>query len=250
MVVTGEDMEHTIDATRTVGELATDIPGAARIFQETGIDFCCGGKRSLRAVCDAQGLEVHELLAALEAELSSPEPAPDVHWKTGPVAALIAHIVEKHHGYIRAETPRIEVWMEKVVQVHGDRHPELLRIRHAFAGMASEMMRHMTKEEQILFPCIANLETPPPAGAPAPAASFATISMPVQMMMQEHDHTGRDLAEIRQHAGDYAPPPDACATYRALYQALAAFEADMRRHVHLENNILFPRAIALEGYAG
>lgn len=230
----------------TVAELAVHVPGAARLFERTGIDFCCGGNTTLGAACRAKGLDTEEILAALSFGQTLPE-ITDARWQGDPIEHLIQHIVEKHHGYVRAEVPRIEKWLEKVIAAHGERHPELLAVRHAFQGMAGEMAQHMAKEELILFPAIRRLAAPPEVSANRPPAQcFETLAQPVRMMMIEHEHSGRDLAEMREASGDYMAPPDACATYRALYQGLAEFESDMHRHVHLENNILFPRALALE----
>ncbi|HVA63028.1 MAG TPA: iron-sulfur cluster repair di-iron protein [Terriglobales bacterium] len=234
-------MTHTLEATRTVGELAVAVPGAARIFESMGIDFCCGGHRTLGAACASQGIEVNEILAALEFGQTLPEKT-DEHWQSEPLPALIGHIVARHHQYVRSEVPHIQRWLDKTVAAHGERHPELLRIRHHFAAMATELSQHMAKEELILFPAIARL-----AGHAAPGATcFDSLAQPVRMMLLEHEHAGRDLAEMRQASGEFTPPPDACTTYRTLYRALAEFDADLRQHVHLENNILFPRALALE----
>ncbi|HUX66678.1 MAG TPA: iron-sulfur cluster repair di-iron protein [Terriglobales bacterium] len=234
-------MTTPLDPTRTVGELAAALPGAARVFESLGIDFCCGGQGSLEAACASRGLAVREVLAALERSRTLPEPS-GTDWPSEPLPALMGHIVERHHQYIRSEVPHIQQWLDKAVAAHGERHPELLRIRHHFEAMAIEMSQHLAKEELILFPAIARL-----AGAVAPGATcFASLEQPVRMMMLEHDHAGNDLAQIRQASGDFAPPPDACNTYRALYRALHEFDTDLRQHVHLENNILFPRALQLE----
>lgn len=237
-------IETLLSPETPVAELALHVPGAARVFERTGIDFCCGGQASLAAACAAKGLDTGEILAALRFTQTLPE-ITDARWQGEPLEALIRHIVERHHTYVRTSVPQIEKWLEKVVDVHGGRHPELLAVRHTFQAMAGEMAQHMAKEELILFPAIRRLaapEKPERAGAKC----FETLAHPVRMMLAEHEHTGHDLAEMRKAAGDYIPPPDACGTYRALYQALAEFESDMHRHVHLENNVLFPRALELE----
>jgi len=235
-----------IDSERTVGELAVGAPGAARVFERAGLDFCCGGKKPLREACREQGVDLEEILAALRASEEERAPAPDAHWQLEPLPTLIAHIVERHHQYVRRETPHIETWLEKCIAAHGSRHPELMRIRHTFMAMAGGMAQHMAKEELILFPAINRMV----AGRTDPSGGATSLTQPVRMMLVEHDHAGRDLAEIRKLGGDFMPPPDACNTYRTLYQALGEFEADMKQHVHLENNILFPRALALEAEAG
>lgn len=225
----------TLTAARTVGELAVEEPGAARVFQQMGIDFCCGGKKSLHEACREKGLEAKAVLQAIAELPRDRAQAPDRHWQAKPLQELMSHIVARHHQYVRTETPRIELWIEKCVAAHGARRPELAQIRHTFAAMAAEMAQHMAKEELILFPAIARAES---------GIAESSLAAPVRMMMLEHDHSGRDLAEMRKLSGDYVPPPDACNTYRALYKALDEFEADMRQHVHLENNIVFPRALA------
>lgn len=246
-------MTYTLEPGRTVAELAIHVPGAAKVFDRAGIDFCCGGGKSLRVACEERGLALEEILGALEFGASQPAAADTdaAKWERAPLSALTAHIVSTHHQYVRTETPRIEKWMEKCIAAHGERHPELLRIRHTFQALASEMATHMAKEELILFPAIARLAAPASAADARPAATcFESLSQPVRMMMIEHDHSGKDLGDIRAASGDFAPPPDACGTYRALYRALEEYDADMRRHVHLENNILFPRALELERQGG
>ncbi|MGH9520130.1 MAG: iron-sulfur cluster repair di-iron protein [Terriglobales bacterium] len=240
-------MTYTLEPGRTVAELAIHVPGAARIFDRAGIDFCCGGGKTLRVACEERGLALEEVLGALEYGASQPDAAATdaAKWERAPLGELTTHIVSTHHQYVRTETPRIEKWLEKCIAAHGERHPELLRLRHTFQGMASEMATHMAKEELILFPAIARLASPPSEGRPG-ATCFESLAQPVRMMMIEHDHSGKDLGEMRAASGEFTPPPDACGTYRALYQALEDYDADMRRHVHLENNILFPRALELE----
>ncbi|MGH9476843.1 MAG: iron-sulfur cluster repair di-iron protein [Terriglobales bacterium] len=224
-------------ATKSVGELAVETLGAARVFEKMGIDFCCGGEKSLDEACRKKGLELNVVLQAIQ-DLQETEPtaAPDQHWQSEPMQNLMTHIVSCHHQYVRTETPRIAQWLGKCVAAHGEHHPELHRMQRSFAAMSSEMAQHMAKEELILFPAIARTEAGQAGG---------NLAAPVKMMMVEHDHSGRDLEEVRRLSGDYTPPADACSTYRALYTALAEFEKDMRQHIHLENNILFPRALAL-----
>lgn len=239
-------MTELIDAERTVGELAVAAPGAARIFERAGIDFCCGGNKPLREACREKGVAVDDILVALRSGEQHRDSAPDAHWQMEPLPALIAHIVERHHQYVRTETPHIDNWIDKCIAAHGDRHPELMRIRHTFSAMSGEMAQHMAKEELILFPAITRMAT----GRSGQPGAVASLGQPVKMMMTEHDHSGRDLAEIRKLSGDFMAPPDACNTYRTLYEALHQFERDMKQHVHLENNILFPRALAMEAESG
>lgn len=229
----------TVVASQSVGDLAVETPGAARVFEQMGIDFCCGGKKSLSDACKDKGIELKVVLQAIadQTPKNSPE-APDRHWRQEPMQSLMSHIVERHHQYVRSETPRIENWLVKCVAAHGPHHPELSQIQRTFAAMVSEMAQHMAKEELILFPAIARAEG---------GNGNASLAAPVRMMMTEHDDTGRALVEIRNFSGGkFAVPADGCSTYAALYRALDEFESDMRQHVHLENNILFPRALALD----
>lgn len=228
---------------KTVRELAVETPNATRVFEKFGIDYCCGGKQSLDQACRSAGLHVDEVLKALEAAASSStESAPPVD----SLAELAAYIIRQHHTFTRDEIVRLEALLNKVCSVHGTRHPELLRIQDLFAGLSQELTMHLMKEENVLFPYIIRMEEavrkhegfrPPP---------FGTVQNPVRMMTQEHDGAGEALRKIRQESGDFNPPADACVSYRTLYHALQGFEADLHQHIHLENNVLFPRAIEME----
>lgn len=236
-------------AQRSVGEIATEVPGAARLFEQRGIDFCCGGKQTLAEVCQTKSLDLEAILAELAAGGQKADQT-DEHWREEPVESLTAHIVKRHHQYIRQEVPHLQTWLDKVVAVHGERHPELAVIRERFSSMAADMAQHMAKEEMILFPAIAKLSIRAAARKGNSVANLppspSSIAQPVRMMLMDHDHTGNDLGAIRKAANDFTLPDDACGTYRALYNGLAEFETDMHQHVHLENNILFPRALVME----
>lgn len=240
-------MSFIVDETTCVGDLAVQIPGAARVLDEKGIDFCCTGRRSLRAACDARGLDLKGVLIALEQGLDEGSLEPVVAWQVAALPALIAHIVSTHHQYIRQQTPHIQRWLDRVADAHGEARPEVMRIRHSFTALASELSQHMAKEELVLFPAIERVAGGQPAvGLRRGGWGFEGLAHPVRQMMLEHSHSGHDLADIRRASGDFTPPPEACTTFRALYLALEEFETDLRQHVHLENNILFPRALALE----
>jgi len=159
---------------------------------------------------------------------------------------LIGHITSNHHVFVREESPRINALAAKVVGVHGTNHPELLQVQQTFSALAEELRVHLMKEELVLFPYVLLMEESALAGEPAPPAMFGTVMNPVRMMMQEHDGAGDSLRSLRAVTADYQIPQDACISYRTLYQALQDFEADLHQHIHLENNILFPRAIAME----
>ena len=236
----------TIATTRTVGEIAAEMPNATREFEKVGIDYCCGGTRTLGDACAQAKIPVGEVLARLEksAQLSAIGDSKD--WQNQPLADLIAHITGTHHVFVREECPRIEALASKVVGVHGQNHPELLQVQEIFSALAGELSVHLMKEEQVLFPYIFRLEESFVAGEPAPPAMFGTVVNPVRMMMQEHDGAGEAVRTLRSITHDYAVPADACISYRTLYEALQGFEADLHQHIHLENNILFPRAVAME----
>ena len=236
----------TIATTRTVGEIAAATPSATREFEKLGIDYCCGGSRTLGDACAEAKIPVDEVLARLEKSTASSTAGDHKDWQNQPLADLIAHITSTHHVFVRQECPRIAALAGKVVGVHGNNHPELLQVQEIFSALAEELSVHLMKEEQVLFPYIFRLEESFVAGEPAPPAMFGTVVNPVRMMMQEHDGAGEALRALRSVTHDYAVPSDACISYRTLYQALEGFEADLHQHIHLENNILFPRAVAME----
>jgi len=233
-----------VSGTKTVRDLAVEIPNATRVFEKFGIDYCCGGKRSLQEACSAAKLPVDQVLAALEASAASP--AAEFALPSGSLAELIDHIVKTHHKFTREEIARLKALLEKVCAVHAANHPELLAIRETFLGLAQELSLHMMKEENVLFPYIIRMERAVVQNEPVLPAPFGTVQNPVRMMMQEHDGAGDALCQMRAASRDFRAPEDACISYQTLYQALPAFEADLHQHIHLENNILFPRAVEME----
>lgn len=241
-----------LNATKTVREFATEIPNATRIFEKFGIDYCCGGSQALQAACRQANISLDEVLRCLkEAEANPPGAAANsgLEFQNAGLAELIAHILVAHHGYVKQEVPRIKQLLFKVVAVHCAAHPELAAVQRTFSRLADELLSHMMKEEMMLFPYIEKLEQATSAGQPAPVAPFGSITNPVRMMELEHQSAGDALELIRTLTSAYTPPEGACFSYKTLYSALKDFEADLHEHVHLENNILFPRAIALEGEA-
>ncbi len=236
----------SVEVTQTVGELAATLPGATREFEKLGIDYCCGGGRTLGKACADANIPVEQALSRLEEGFAATGATKDRDWKSQPLADLIAHINGTHHVFVREECPRIERLAGKVVSVHGKNHPELLQVQEAFVALANELSLHLTKEEQILFPYVIQMEKAVAAHEPLPHAIFGNVMNPVRMMMQEHDGAGDVLKKLRTLTNDYTIPAGACTSYVALYGALKAFEADLHQHIHLENNILFPRSVALE----
>lgn len=239
------------DPNRTVRELATEIPGATRIFEKFGIDYCCGGGKSLSEACAGARIPLQEVLQAL-APGGSFMPANETslpNFATRTLEELVEHIITTHHAYVKQELPRLRQLLNKVVGVHGVLHPELGSIRQVFEGMSAELSAHMLKEEQILFPWIVALEEATTRGKSVPAPPFGSVGNPIHMMELEHDSAGAALREISALSSGYTPPEGACFSYRTLFSALKEFESDLHQHVHLENNILFPRSLALESQA-
>lgn len=231
-----------LDTAKTVREIAVEMPQATRVFEKYGIDYCCGGAKTLEQACAAANLRVDAVLESLQA----PAPAPEQEWSTGPLTQLITHIVDTHHNYVKSETPRLDALIAKVCGVHGKNHPELLEVQKVFRGLGAELSTHMMKEENILFPYLTRMEQSAQAGRPAARPPFGSVENPIHMMMMEHDSAGDALRELRRLTTDYAPPADGCISYQTLYKALADYEADLHQHIHLENNILFPRAVEME----
>lgn len=228
----------TISADTHVAALVLEEPARARVFERFGIDYCCGGQKPLAAACFDRGLDVDDVVAALV------EPGPcdpeDVDWSSVEISDLIEHIVGQHHAYLREELPALRGLAEKVARAHGDAHPELDEVSETFAFVADELLQHMVKEEQVLFPACVALSA---SGDRGPSVSVAA---PIQAMLHEHDEVDAGLRALRTLTGGYEPPVDACNSYRALFDRLETLERDTHRHVHEENNVLFPRALALE----
>ena len=230
---------------QTVREIAIEHPASVRVFESLGIDYCCRGKRSLLDACQRAQVPPEQLLQLLSAaEQGTPEPAGN--WAEASMQELMQHIVDQHHGYVRREAPRLGVMLEKVVSRHGEAHPELKSIQELFAAMAEELFAHMMKEEKILFPYLARMEQARSEGLEVPPAMFGSVEVPISRMLADHEDAGELTARIRALSAEFQPPEGACPTYRALYQGLEEFERDLHRHVHLENNILFPRALEIE----
>ena len=233
--------------TKTVRELAAENPAATRVFEKLGIDYCCGGNQSLEQACMKAQLSIDQVLDSLEMADESLRATQKVRdWQREPLSELVAFIKNTHHKYTREEIVRLTALLEKVCSVHGRNHAELFDIKVTFAALAQELTTHMMKEEFVLFPYIERLEEAVTQREPVLPAPFGTVKNPVAMMEHEHDSAGRALRAMRQASQDYSAPADACVSYQTLYNALAEFETDLHQHIHLENNILFPRAIAME----
>jgi len=238
-------MNATVE--KTVRDLAVEYPGATRVFEGFGIDYCCGGNHTLEQACHAANIPVEQVLKSLdEARLSSSANSTDRNWQTEPLGDLVSHIMNTHHKYTREEISRLGPLFAKVCSVHGANHPELLELRDVFAGLTQALTVHLMKEEKVLFPYIIRMEEAVIEKAPILPPPFGTVQNPVAMMEHEHDSAGNALRAMREASHGYAAPSDTCVSYQTLYKALAELEADLHQHIHLENNILFPRAIEME----
>ena len=233
------------DTRKTVRQIAIENPASVRVFESLGIDYCCGGRRPLEEACQLANVPLERAVALL-AECGREVTPGDEDWNAAGVGALVEHIVTAHHAFIRSETPRLTALANKVVQAHGERHPELLAIRDHFRALTEELAAHMNKEENILFPFVTAMATAAQEGRPAPAACFDSVEAPISRMLADHDDAGALLAKIRELSGNFVAPSNACPSYKGLYHGLEEFERNLHRHVHLENNILFPRAVELE----
>jgi regulator of cell morphogenesis and NO signaling len=235
-----------ITADSTVADIATSAPATIPVFQQYQIDFCCGGRAPLAQVCADRGLDpdllVTELVAAATPAAAEPT------WADATLSALIGHIQRRYHEHLRAELPRLDAMVDKVVSRHGDHLPDvLLPLQRTYKNLQEELLTHMVKEDRVLFPFIAALE----AGRPVPTPDAAEwITAPIAVMEADHEAAGAALATMRNLTNGYAPPEWACPTFRGLYFGLAQLETDMHLHVHLENHILFPRAAQLASQHG
>ena len=217
---------------------------AASVFEKYHLDFCCKGKRSLEQACSEQQLAISEVTADLK-NIFTKDNHVSIDFEKMDLIQLADYIVQTHHVYVKNEMPQIYAYLHKVSSKHGERHPELYKIFQAYSAVKEEMEGHMKKEELILFPRIKELEKLANNENANLQLNITYLQSPITVMEQEHDHAGSLLNDIRILSNDYTPPQDACTTYRLSFAALKAFELDLHQHVHLENNILFPKAIDL-----
>ena len=236
-----------INSETTVREVAVQLPQSTRLFETLNIDYCCGGNRPLSDACDSAGLEVDNVIEMLTVlSQSEANPSGTLDFQKLSLTELIAYILETHHIFTRSEMGRIEALCAKVIGAHSANHPELLKVGNLFQRLCADLKPHMFKEEQVLFPYIAAMEQAEAHDQPVPFAPFGTVKNPVRLMMMEHDAAGDILRELRAMTSDFRVPPDGCISYQTLYQALEGFEKDLHQHIHLENNILFPKAVECE----
>lgn len=230
-----------ITAETPVREIVVADPAAIPVLERFGIDYCCGGKHSLAVACTKRNHDVTVVIQQLEGRRSGNSAGVD--WQTASLKDLIAHIVQDHHAFARQHLELIRELAFKVQRRHGASHPEIFKVVEELAGIRAELTHHFSCEENVLFPHIEQLEK---SGQPVAHPVFANIQQPVTRMIMDHNQTGDELRVLREATNNYLPPADACTTFRALYRALEELERDLHQHIHLENNILFPRALQLE----
>ena len=236
--ITGENDE-------TLGQIAAKDLRKAQIFKKYGLDFCCGGKKTVKQACAEKGLDVTKIEQELQQadRIPSSRPLPYNDWS---LDFLADYIVQTHHSYVRKNLPDIMTYALKVMRVHGNNHPELVPVYKLVDAVNSELTEHMVKEEKMLFPYIKELVSAKQFSQNIDNSPFGTIQNPIHLMEEEHEMVGKNLAEIRELTNNYTLPEEACASYSLLYRMLDEFEDDLHLHIHLENNILFPKALEIE----
>ena len=232
----------------TVRELVLQYPQLRAVLDKLNIDYCCGGLHPLLKAAGKAGLEWSQVLEELEnawaVAASSP---PSVNWNLEPLLELADHILDVHHSFTRAQLQRLEPLLTKVAKAHADHHGKMLaELRRIFDSLAAELMPHLEKEEKVLFPAIKQVVAIAESDSACSACQRLALEAPIRQMMFEHDNAGQCLADWRNLTGNYQLPEDACMTFAALFEAMQELEADLHEHIHLENNILFPKSLQLE----
>lgn len=230
---------------RTIGQIVAEDYRTAQVFRSFGLDFCCGGNKTVKEACTKKGVDPQKVQKALE-NLDSDSNGQH-NYNDWSLDFLIDYIVNNHHAFVRSKLPEVEFYARKVAKVHGERHPELIEIYQLFMKLKDEISDHLDKEEQVLFPYVKELVKAENGGfSLKDQPHFGTAANPVAMMEAEHEEAGGIMEQIQNLSDNFTPPEDACATYRVLFQNLEGFQDDLHKHVHLENNILFPKALDLE----
>lgn len=230
----------------TVGDMVARFPKLSLVFDEAGIDFCCGGKNTLDEACREKGLDSNVFLSTLENSVLKSEGESVVDAAGMSLTELVDHIEQTHHAYLRSEFPHLDKLTAKVESVHGGRNPRIHQIREMLLALTAELSSHMMKEERILFPMVRQLDE----SETAPSFHCGSLANPIRQMESEHIQAGSALEKIRNMADDYTSPDWACTTYRAMLDALLRLERDLHLHIHKENNVLFPRALEMEKEKG
>jgi len=229
----------------TIGEFVAADFRTAAVFSKYGIDFCCKGNRSLAEVCTKKGLNAHLIQEEIDAVMESNADIGGLYisW---PIDLLIDYIEKTHHRYVEEKSVSLLFFLDKLCKVHGERHPELIEIATHFRICAGELAQHMKKEELILFPFIKKMHNALSNQTDIDQPHFGTVDNPIAMMQEEHENEGERFRLIAELSNNYTPPADACQTYRVTFAMLQEFEQDLHKHIHLENNIVFPKAKAME----
>lgn len=227
-----------------IGELVAHDFRAASVFKKNKIDFCCNGNRTIDEACSKKGLDADKLVKDLY-EVSSAKGDSQIDYTSWPLDLLADYIEKKHHRYVKEKIQEITPFLNKIVRVHGERHPELLKVEELFNQSVVDFTEHMYKEENILFPHIRKMVENKNSNTPI-QASFGTVQNPIKMMMEDHDNEGERYRQIADLTNNYTVPEDGCTTYRVTFAMLKEFEEDLQMHIHLENNILFPKSVVLE----
>ena len=232
-------------AEQTIGEMVAENYRTATVFKKHGIDFCCKGGRSLVDACLSKGIDPEPVISDLE-EIANIKDDSGVDYTTWELDRLADHIEDKHHRYVEAAIEQLIPFIDKVSKVHGDRHPELIAIRELFFAATGNLTQHMKKEELILFPFVRKMVKAKRDGIVLDNPSFGTVQNPIAMMKDEHEAEGERFEKISELSNGFTPPEDACSTYQVSFALLKEFQDDLHKHIHLENNILFPKALELE----
>jgi regulator of cell morphogenesis and NO signaling len=229
-----------------VGALVAQNYKTADVFRKHKIDFCCNGNRTIEEACSIKGIDPVSLIGDLKVSLN--EPTSPTDYNSWPLDLLAEYIIKRHHRYVEEKIPVLIQYLQKLSKVHGDQHPELKRILQLFTETASELTQHMKKEELVLFPFIRKMAEAERNNTPVATPLFGTVTNPIQMMRYEHNAEGERFSEVAILSNNHMPPSDACNTYKVAYALLQEFETDLTIHIHLENNILFPKAIEMEAH--
>ncbi|MEC5394942.1 iron-sulfur cluster repair di-iron protein [Bergeyella sp. RCAD1439] len=229
---------------KLIGEIVADDFRTAAVFKKYKIDFCCKGGRTIEEACESKKINPQKVYDDLE-QIPSVERS-EMDFKAFPLDLLVDYVEKTHHRYVEEKIPVLQAFLEKLCRVHGDRHPELFEVKALFDESAQDLSAHLKKEELILFPFIRTMVNAKISGQAFNPPPFGTVENPVSMMKHEHDAEGERFRKIAAITSDYTPPADACNTYKVTYAMLADFESDLHRHIHIENNILFPSAIKME----
>ena len=232
---------------KTIREIALESPAAIPVFEQLKIDYCCGGNKNFNEACKLADVSPNILTEKISAAIENIDNKQELHsLKEKSASELSDYLVEKHHTFTRNEMERLNPLMQKVAGKHGDKHPELYKLKEVFEKLCDDLLPHLQKEEMVLFPFIKNLSIANERKTSLPTPHFMTIQNPIRMMGVEHDEAGDILKEMRKLSSDYTAPENACPSYKALYFGLEELEKDLHVHIHLENNLLFPTAIELE----